>query len=359
MRKSSTELKKTWRLLCPAQGCRNGMGYWRDGVEATVLKGIRLVLEEADLEQAYMEAYDANKAALASELATQRQLLEKRVAELDRLCNKLIDATLLRDSPDDMLRERRARATAERDAAKYELSSLPSVPPSPDLRRRKTLLEAFDDVVRLHAPGADRSGRLEDLHLQACAAIRGLIESLKIRRIMGSRGFEVTLVVRVDSMFQTPGAREATGARRTFELVCHRKLGLDARIRKADDELVVAWHLGRYDATDEQYKALLPLLGKHALVRLDRARIAPRTLVDVLFFLTRTNAIAYATRLLFPETTTSLQLNTLIRILEADGTWQKIADTVATRFPELFALMDWRTKSGSLQLPKSWITERQ
>ncbi|KUL97306.1 hypothetical protein DK26_01125 [Bosea sp. WAO] len=321
-----------WHVFCPKR-CIAFAPFARD-VEACVLKAARKVLADPELEGIYREAFEKQRLVITAEVEAKRTALAKRLIELTALLDRLFDQVVVQGFPAEQVAEQRSKATEEREVIKRALAALPVAPPAIEDDARNTLVKAYDMIVeRRHRPDlADDPAQVE-LYIHAYAAVRRMIGTVRIKSVFASRAFEVETTLKVNAIFHRTSYGESPVAQRVFSdliegVIPYFKGVIPGRLKEA-----VA--TGLYDATDEQFEAVLPFMPESVLKQLKRYGSNPRLAVNQLFIMGRTNMpygyLDPGRCREYPRRGRGMAIKACLK----GGVWVRICEVLDKQFPEL------------------------
>ncbi len=155
--------------------CNNERRYRLDKIEAAVIAGLKSQLEHPELLAEYVRVYREEMRAEAAQAARERAGIERRIADLNGQCDRLMQALKRGTLPIEKVEEEYLPLDAERKRLKAELERVEDVP-----------------VVELHPQAVTRyrqavetlAARLSDLDsrvdVEAIAAFRALVDRVVV-----------------------------------------------------------------------------------------------------------------------------------------------------------------------------------
>ena len=174
--------------------CENKRTVPLDDVEATVVNGIERHLSSPVLVAEYVREFHRALAELQNNTEEGRKQLSKRLREVEQSIKTIVDL-LISSTPSRALRERLVELETEREAVEAAIAQIAA----PAIKLQADTAENYREKVRdLRAAlgAADDENRAV-----AHAAIRELIDKVVIRPGGTSRGVEIDIYGRIQSLF--------------------------------------------------------------------------------------------------------------------------------------------------------------
>jgi site-specific DNA recombinase len=138
--------RKGVRIQCSAYkesgSCKNGRRVYLDDIEALALKGLRQHLAHPDVITEFVDAYNAERKRLKRTATNERARCERRLGEIDRELNRIVDA-IAKGMPPENFVARAKELEAERGSIRVTLEAA----------------KEADNVIALHPKALDRYKR--------------------------------------------------------------------------------------------------------------------------------------------------------------------------------------------------------
>jgi hypothetical protein len=165
-----------------------------DDVEATVVHGIEIHLACPELVAEYVREFHRALDELRDNTEEGRKQLSKRLGEVEQSIQTIVDL-LVKGAPSRALRERLAELESEREAVEAAIAEVAAPPIKLQIDTAEHYREKVRDL-RAALGAADEENRSI-----AHAAIRELIDKVVIRPGEPSRGVEIDIYGRIQSLF--------------------------------------------------------------------------------------------------------------------------------------------------------------
>jgi site-specific DNA recombinase len=178
----------------------------RNKIEAAVLDGLREVLKEPDYFKVYLTAYNDERTRLARGAVKDRTKLERRLGEIKRELDRLVDS-IAQGLPADAIIPKAQALDAEKVSITEQLAA------ADDKRKAVSIHPAaiknyLKDVAAMRE-ALDDEGAAERPEL--IAPLRRLIHSVVVHTQPGIKGFEVEIKGRLQELLGAPFLRRSVG----------------------------------------------------------------------------------------------------------------------------------------------------
>lgn len=345
-----------WVLRCKVRDCPESFSYHAKNVEEQMLQAVRLVLTDPVYDASFDAQLDIQYDRISRELADRRNAIENRIQELDNDLEDLLDQGLdlkkrrkldTDDERDELhafeaerIARRANKSRAELQAARLQLTMLPSSPTKPDLGKRARLLQAFDRIVEARNSAEPRSNVEDELYTAAQTAIGNLVETIKVGSVYPGRATRYEVVLRLQPVYGDM-ANLIDDGRRTIVTIVHPKhLGAsdEGLVREKTSE---AFRSRVLAATEDEFLAIDPAISPRIRGMLARVSWTTRSFIDLVFLSTRASTTPEFLRHVLPSNISrSVQNAFRMSMLENDGTWDRIFTIVKNNFPNLYQTMN-------------------
>lgn len=170
------------RIRCSAATesgtCPDPKTFYLDTVETAVLNGLTAELRHPKVIAEYVRAYHAERKRLAAEADRKRLRLERRLGELNREIDRLVDAIAKGQGDPAVLGPKSTRLDGERKKVTAELAE--SAPTTEVVALHPAMLARYEEqLTRLQAALA---GGIRDGDTECAEAIRDLVETVTVFR---------------------------------------------------------------------------------------------------------------------------------------------------------------------------------
>lgn len=188
------------KLICAAYrergpaACDNRRTPKRADVERLVLQGLRDQLMSAEAVAAYVRAYHHAAQARARHQVRDRAPFAKRLAEIDRQSDRLVDA-IARGVANPAMEARLTALQGERQTTAQQLAQVDDAAEPPFTLNPRSAEIYGEMIAELQATLADYLGDETPSQRQLKEAVRGLIERVVIRPRTQLRGGPIDVVV--------------------------------------------------------------------------------------------------------------------------------------------------------------------
>jgi site-specific DNA recombinase len=175
--------------------CSNSHTYYVDSIESAVLAGLRAELKSPALLTEYVKTYHEERAKLAAGNIQRRAAAERRLPEIEREIDRLVDAIAKGYGDPPILGGRINELKSERVQLAAEIAAMPSAEKVVTLHpgilaRYEQQVEQLQSALAAGLEAGDEDG---------AAALRELIEAVKVERDQGRQGgVKVTIVGRLN-----------------------------------------------------------------------------------------------------------------------------------------------------------------
>jgi site-specific DNA recombinase len=174
--------------------CTNNRTFYVDMIENAVLSGLHTELRTPTVLSEFVKTYHEERARLAVTKAGERNRLSRRVEQISREIQRLVNAIAQDHGDPAVLGARMKELVKERAAREIELAVLPTA--NKVIALHPGMLERYErQVEQLQASLA--SGTLNGDN-EGVAALRELIESVTVQRVPG--GIVVTITGRLNTI---------------------------------------------------------------------------------------------------------------------------------------------------------------
>jgi site-specific DNA recombinase len=186
--------------------CTNSRMVNRNKIEAAVLDGLRDVLKDPEYFKVYLKAYNDERSRLASGAVKDRAKLERRLGEIKRELDRIVDS-IVQGMPADVLAPKARALEAEKTTIAEQLAA------ADDKRKMVSIHPAaiknyLKDVAAMRE-AVDDEGAAERPEL--IAPLRRLIHSIVVRAEPGVKGFEVEIKGRLQELLGAPFLKRSVG----------------------------------------------------------------------------------------------------------------------------------------------------
>ncbi|WP_292533152.1 recombinase family protein [Methylocystis sp.] len=170
--------------------CPDPKTFYLDTVEAAVLNGLTAELRHPEVIAEYVRTYHAERKRLAAEADRKRLRLERRLGDLNREIDRLVDAIAKGQGDPAVLGPKSTLLDGERKKVAAELAE--AAPSTEAVALHPAMLARYEDqLTRLQAALA---GGIRDSDTECAEAIRDLVETVTVFR-EGSRAGGVQVEV--------------------------------------------------------------------------------------------------------------------------------------------------------------------
>ncbi len=191
------------RLICAAHrekgdsACGNNRTVSRTAIETRVLEGLRTRLLTPAAVAAYVRAYSEAWEAAAAERRERRNPIERRIAELHRSIERVVDAVCDGVATRPML-DRMTAQEAEKVALEAELAAL-DLDKKPEITVHPRAADHYARMVeQLQSNLAELSNATDADSRDLIASVRGLVEKIEIIPMSPEPGGPVSLTLHGD-----------------------------------------------------------------------------------------------------------------------------------------------------------------
>jgi site-specific DNA recombinase len=186
--------------------CTNSRMVNRNEIEAAVLDGLREVLKEPDYFKVYLTAYNDERTRLARGAVKDRAKLERRLGEIKRELDRLVDS-IAQGLPADAIIPKAQALDAEKASIAEQLAA------ADDKRKAVSIHPAA--IKNYLKDVAAMRGALDDEEAaerpELIAPLRRLIHSVVVHAEPGVKGFEVEIKGRLQELLGAPFLKRSVG----------------------------------------------------------------------------------------------------------------------------------------------------
>jgi site-specific DNA recombinase len=186
--------------------CNNSRMVNRNKIEAAVLEGLREVLKDPDYFKVYLKAYNEERTRLARGAVQDRAKLERRLGEIKRELDRLVDS-IVQGMPADVIAPKAQALEAEKATIAEQLAAA-------DDKRQTVAIHPAAIKNYLKDVAAMREA-LDDAEVserpELIGPLRRLIHSVIVHAEPGVKGFEVEIKGRLQELLGAPFLRRSMG----------------------------------------------------------------------------------------------------------------------------------------------------